>query len=59
MLRVVDTFVTIILNIRCWSWARLCCLWKLPGLFSRGQPVHSRTPHGGSAEKSGLQDVKR
>jgi len=25
--------VTIILNVRWWSWAGLCCVWKLPNLF--------------------------
>jgi len=22
----------VMLNVRCWSWARMCCLWKLPNL---------------------------
>jgi len=34
MLRSVVTDV-IILNVRRWSWARLCCVWKLSNLSER------------------------
>jgi len=52
------TVVIIILNVRLWSWALLSCVWKLPK-FSKDQSVHLRTQQRGSAEKSGLRDVKR
>jgi len=32
MLRAVAAVVMVILNVRCWSWALLCCVWKLPNL---------------------------
>jgi len=30
MLRAVAAVIIIILNVRWWSWARSCCIWKLP-----------------------------
>jgi len=30
MLHAVAAAVVVILNVRCWSWVRLCCVWKLP-----------------------------
>ena len=35
MLRLVAAVVVIILNVRCLSWARLCCVWKPPNLSYR------------------------
>jgi len=32
MLRAATAAVIIILNVRCWSWVRMCCVWKLPNL---------------------------
>jgi len=43
MLRTVAAVVNIILNIRCWSWARLCCVWKLPNFFKRPVSVLKNT----------------
>jgi len=45
MLHAVAALVIIIQNVRWWSWARLCCVWKPPSLSQR--------------QKSGLRDVKR
>jgi len=33
MLQSVAAVVTIILYVHWWSWALLCCVWKLPNLF--------------------------
>jgi len=41
MLRAVAAAVVIILDVRCWSWARMCCVWKLLNLSSR--PVSALT----------------
>jgi len=30
MLHAVAAAVVVIPNVRCWSWVRLCCVWKLP-----------------------------
>jgi len=32
MLHAVAVAVVIILNVRWWSWAHMCCIWKLPNL---------------------------
>jgi len=32
MFRAVVAVVIAMLNVRWWSWARLCCAWKLPNL---------------------------
>jgi len=53
MLRAVAIVVTIILNVRCCPWARVCCVRKLPNISWRpGQCTYS-------TEKSGLRDMKR
>ena len=41
LLRAVAAVVVIIPNVRCWSWARMCCVWKLPNLSYR--PVRALT----------------
>jgi len=40
MLRAVATAVIIILNVRWWSWAHLCCTWKLPNVSYRVHWMH-------------------
>ena len=45
MSHAIAAVVIVILNAGWWSWARLCCVWKLPNLSWR--------------QKSGLQYVKR
>jgi len=35
MLHAVAAVIIIILIVRCWSWALLCCVWKLLNLSSR------------------------
>jgi len=39
MLRAVVANVMIILNVCQWSWACLCCIWKVPNLSK--QPVNA------------------
>jgi len=49
MLPAVAAAVIITSNVRCWSWVRLCCVWRI---FPRDQSVHF-------TEKSVLRAVNR